>query len=156
MLQFAAICCCSLLITAICCYCYHNASRSYEPLFAAICCYLLLFAAICYNLLLFAAIYCNLLLFVAICCYVLLFAVICCYELLFAASCCNLLLFAAIFKRSFDSVRMNSASHLDNLAQAPIGLHCTGQSPLHLRGLGHVTIEALKKRQFKLSFVLVL
>ena len=51
----------------------------------------------------------------------------------------------AIFKRSFDSVKMNSASHLVNLAQAPIGLHCTGQSPLHLRGLGHVTIEAFEK-----------
>ena len=62
----------------------------------------------------------------------------------------------AIFKRSFDYVLMNSASILDTLTQAPIGLHSTGQCPLHLRGLGHVTNWSFEKRQLNLSFVLVL
>ena len=45
---------------------------------------------------------------------------------------------------------MNSDLILVNLAQAPNGLHSTGQCPLHLRGLGHVTIEAFEMEKIEI------
>ena len=77
---------------------YHNASRSYELIFAAMYCYVLLVPAISSWLFVYAAIYCHVLLFAFRCCHLLLFAVTCACVLLFDPICCSFLLFTTMLQ----------------------------------------------------------
>ena len=77
---------------------YHNASSSYELLFAAMDCYVLLVPAISSWLFVDAAIHCHVLLFAPRCCRLLLFALSCACVLLFDPICCSFLLFTTMLQ----------------------------------------------------------